>query len=151
MINTNTFDESKVDWKPFPGPDGEPADHISVSFLNVDEEAKIVDVLLKFSANEKILMHRHCSNYSTFTLRGELRTYLPNGELKDIRPAGIFKVGEPGEAHTEGGGDQDVVCYFSFRPYSATRPIYEILDDNLEVIAAMTFDDLKGLNEEYSK
>ena len=99
---------------------------------------------------KKILMHRHCSNYSTFTLSGELRTYLPDGTLKDIRPAGVFKVGEPGEAHTEGGGDQDVVCYFGLRPYTAHDPIYEILDDNLKVLQAMTFDDLKGLNEEYS-
>ena len=49
MIDTNTFDESKIDWKPLPGPDGEPTDHISLSFLNVDEEAKIVDILFKFS------------------------------------------------------------------------------------------------------
>ena len=53
MIDTNTFDESKIDWKPLPGPDGEPTEHISLSFLNVDEEAKIVDILFKFSANEK--------------------------------------------------------------------------------------------------
>ena len=111
---------------------------------------KIVDVLFKFAANEKILMHRHTSNYSTFTVKGELKTYLPNGELKDVRPAGVFKAGEPGEAHTEGGGDEDVVVYFSLRPYSSTDPIYEILDENLEVLQAMNFEDLKGLNEEYS-
>jgi hypothetical protein len=144
------FDESKIDWKPLPGPDGEPADHISLSFLNVDEKAKIVDVLFKFSANEKILMHRHTSNYSTFTVQGELRTYLTDGTLKDVRPAGVFKAGVPGEAHTEGGGEEDVVVYFSLRPYSSTDPIYEILDENLEVTQAMTFDDLKALNEEYT-
>ena len=26
MIDTNTFDESKIRWKPLPGPDGEPTD-----------------------------------------------------------------------------------------------------------------------------
>ena len=150
MLDVNSFDETKIDWKPLPGPDGGPADHISLSILNVDDKAKIVDVLFKFSANEKILMHRHTSNYSTFTVKGELKTYLPNGELKDVRPAGVFKAGEPGEAHTEGGGDEDVVVYFSLRPYSATDPIYEILDENLEVLQAMNFEDLKGLNEEYS-
>ena len=77
MENLIQFDETAIDWKPLPGPDGEPADHISLSFLNVDEKAKIVDILFKFSANEKILMHRHTSNYSTFTVKGELRTYLP--------------------------------------------------------------------------
>jgi antitoxin component YwqK of YwqJK toxin-antitoxin module len=149
-MNMTYFDESKIDWKPLPDPDGEAAPHISLSILNVDEKAKIIDVLFKFSANEKILMHRHTSNYSTFTVKGELRTYFPDGELKDIRPAGVFKAGTPGEAHTEGGGDEDVVVYFSLRPYTATDPIYEILDENLEVTQAMNFNDLKALNEEYS-
>ena len=45
MLDVNSFDESKIDWKPLPGPDGEPADHILLSILNVDDKAKIVDVL----------------------------------------------------------------------------------------------------------
>ena len=53
MLDINTFDESKIDWKPLPGPDGEPADHISLSILNVDEKAKIVDVLFKFAQQTK--------------------------------------------------------------------------------------------------
>ena len=150
MLDINNFDETKIDWKPLPGPDGEPTEHIELSILNVDDNAKIVDILFKFAANEKILMHRHTSNYSTFTVKGELRTYLPDGELKDVRPAGVFKAGVPGEAHTEGGGDEDVVVYFSLRPYSETTPIYEILDDNMEVTQEMSFNDLKSLNEEYS-
>ena len=36
MLDINSFDESKIDWKPLPGPDGEPADHILLSILNVD-------------------------------------------------------------------------------------------------------------------
>ena len=63
----------------------------------------------------------------------------------------MFKIGTPGEAHTEGGGDEDVIVYFSLRPYSSTDSIYEILDENLEVVQEMTFDDLKELNEELSK
>ena len=86
MENLIQFNESEIDWKPAPGPDGEPLDHVSLSFLNVDENAKIVDLLFKFSANEKIQMHRHCSNYSTFTVQGELKTYYPDGSLKSVRP-----------------------------------------------------------------
>ena len=145
------FDEGSIDWKPLPGPSGEPLEHLSLSILNVDEDAKIVDVLFKFSANEKIHMHRHCSNYSTFTVQGELRTYFPDGNLKSVRPAGVFKAGTPGEAHTEGGGDEDVVVYFSLRPYTSTDPIYELLDENMEVLQAMNFEALKELNKEYSK
>ena len=43
-----------------------------------------------------------------------------------------------------------MVVYFSLRPYSSTDPIYEILDENMEVTQSMTFDDLKALNAEYS-
>ena len=56
MLDINTFDETKIDWKPLPDPDGKPIEHASMSFLNVDEKAKIVDVLVKFSANEKIIL-----------------------------------------------------------------------------------------------
>ena len=147
----NTFDEAKVDWKPLPNPDGKPTEHVSMSFLNIDREGKIVDILFKFSANEKIPMHRHTSNYSTFTVKGELRTYDTNGNLQSVRPAGVFKAGTPGEAHTEGGGNEDVVVYFSLRPYTSTDPIYEILDENLEVVADMCFDDLEALYKEHSK
>ncbi len=150
MVNVANFDESTVDWKPLPGPDGEPADFISCSILNVDDHAKIVDVLFKFSANEKIVMHRHTSNYSTFTVQGELRVYNTDGSLKDVRPAGTYKAGTPGEAHTEGGGAEDVIALFSLRPYTETDPIYEILDDDMSVAAVMTFEDLKALHEEYS-
>jgi hypothetical protein len=151
MLNSNNFDESTIDWKALPDPDGAPVEHVSLSILNVDDRAKIVDVLFKFSANEKILMHRHTSTYTTFTVQGELRTYSTDGKLKDIRPAGVFKLGTPGEAHTEGGGDEDVIVYFSLRPYSSTASIYEILDENLEIVQEMTFDDLKELNEALSK
>ena len=40
MENLIQFNESEIDWKPAPGPDGEPLDHVSLSFLNVDENAK---------------------------------------------------------------------------------------------------------------
>ena len=151
MQNLIQFDENSIDWKPAPGPDGDPLEHVSLSFLNVDESAKIVDLLFKFAANEKIHMHRHCSNYSTFTVQGELRTYFPDGNLKSVRPAGVFKSGTPGEAHTEGGGDEDVIVYFSLRPYTDNDPIYELLDENMEVGQIMDFAALKELNEEYSK
>ena len=55
MIDPKFFDESAVTWQPLPGPDGSPADHIGMSILSVDDKAKIIDVLFKFAANEKII------------------------------------------------------------------------------------------------
>ena len=42
------------------------------------------------------------------------------------------------------------MALFSLRPYSTSAPIYEILDDNLEVAATVTFDDLKELDAAYA-
>ena len=44
-MNLANFDAASVDWQPLPGPDGNPEDHIEMSIMNVDDEAKIVDVL----------------------------------------------------------------------------------------------------------
>ena len=143
-----SFDESKVSWEPLPGPDSLPADHIAMSILNIDEQANIVDVLFKFDAHAKIVMHRHTSVFNTFVIKGEHHIYTPEGELTEVRPAGTYRSGQPSEEpHTEGGGNEDVVILFSLRPYDAEQPIYEILDDNHDVVGTMNFNALKELHE----
>ena len=146
MIDPKSFDEGEVNWQTLPGPDGSPADHIGMSILSVDDQAKIIDVLFKFSANEKIIGHRHTSDFNTFVVKGEHRIYDLNGELREVRPAGTYRATRASDdAHTEGGGDEDVVILFSLRPYDNEKPIYEILDENQEVVATMTFDAMKDL------
>ena len=54
MNNLYSFDESNVNWSPMPD-----VEHAWISILDVDDTAKIIDILLKFSANEKIVLHRH--------------------------------------------------------------------------------------------
>ena len=142
MNNLYSFDESKINWQPLPG-----IDHVVLSILDVDDTAKIVDILFKFSANEKIVLHRHVSAFNTFVVQGEHRIYNPDGELTEIRPVGTYKAGLPDiKPHREGGGEEDVIILFSLRPYN-NGPIYEILDENHEVEATMTFDDLKEMHE----
>ena len=75
MIDPKFFDENAVSWQPLPGPDGSPADHIGMSILSVDDKAKIIDVLFKFAANEKINGHRHKPDFNTFVVKGEHRIY----------------------------------------------------------------------------
>ena len=143
MLDLNSFDESKIEQGPLPGPDGSPADHIGMSILNIDDEAKIVDVLFKFAAYEKILLHKHTAAFNTFVVKGEHRIYTPEGELTEVRPAGTYKAGLASEEpHTE-----DVVILFSLRPYDPEIPIYEILDENHDVAAIMNFNALKELHE----
>ena len=141
-MNTETFDETKVDWQQLPD-----VDHVWLSILDVDDTAKVVDVLFKFAANEKIVTHRHVAAFHTFVVKGEHRIYTPSGELKEVRPAGTYKAGKADiEPHTEGGGDSDVVILFSLRPYE-NGPIYEILDDDHEIVSTMTYDELKEMHE----
>ena len=142
MSNLYSFDESKINWQPLPG-----IDHVGLSILDVDDTAKIVDILFKFSANERIVLHRHVSAFNTFVVQGEHRIYNPDGELTEIRPVGTYKAGLPDiKPHREGGGEEDVIILFSLRPYN-NGPIYEILDENQEVESTMTFDDLKEMHE----
>jgi quercetin dioxygenase-like cupin family protein len=146
MQTGNQFDASSIDWKPLPAPDGSPSPHIGMSILEVDEKAHIVDVLFKFAANEKIVMHRHTSAFNTLVLQGEHRIYEPSGALKEIRPTGTYRAGKADdEPHTEGGGDEDVIILFSLRPYDEHAPIYEVLDDNLETVGTMNFAALRDL------
>ena len=104
-------------------------------------------MLFKFATNEKIVLHRHVAAFHTFVVQDEHRIYTPAGNLKEVRPVGTYKVGQPDlEPHAEGGGDSDVVILFSLRPYDGGA-IYEILDENHEVLSTMTFDGMKELYE----
>ena len=134
--------------QPLPGPDGNPADHLGCSILHIDDEAIIVDILFKFAANQKIVNHRHTSDFNTFVVKGELHIYDLEGNLTEVRYPGTYTAGvATDEPHTEGGGEEDVVVLFSLRPYSNDKPIYEILDETGEIAAIMTFDALKELHE----
>ena len=61
-MNVANFDESKVNWQRLPD-----LDHLWLSILDVDDTAKVVDVLFKFAANEKIVLHRHVAAFHTLS------------------------------------------------------------------------------------
>ncbi len=138
---TRDFDDRNITWHTIDG-----LDHVAYSILSVEEEARIVDILFKFDANQKIALHRHGANYRTLVLQGELRIYRPNGELKEIRPVGSYVSARAGgEPHTEGGGDQDVIVYFTNRDVDG--PVYEILNENHEIVATFGIPEFKALFE----
>src|SRR5271169_2955640 len=120
--------------------------NIYYSILNVDEENHIVDVLFKFDANEKILLHRHVVHNNTFVVQGEHRLYEPNGDIKEIRAVGSYKSSPPGDVHREGGGfDQDVIVFFNIRGRDGV--LYELLDDDQKLIGTLSFADFLSLYE----
>lgn len=121
-------------------------EHVAFHICNVDEERRIVDVLFKFDANARIALHRHKADYVTLILQGELRIYRADGELKEVRPVGSYvETAFRGEPHSEGGGDQDVIAFFSNR--NVEGPVYEILDEGLNVVATLGIAEFRALRD----
>ncbi len=133
------FDDCNIKWQKL-----ERFENLAYSIFNIDRNLKIIDVIFKFAANKKIILHRHLSLNNTFVIQGEHRLYEPNGTLKEIRPVGSYTSSPPSdEPHTEGGGDEDAIVFFSIRGNDGV--LYEILGDDLNVIATLSMQDFIGL------
>lgn len=101
------FDEGNITWRTL---DWLP--HIAFFVYKVDEENRIVDVVFKFAANQKVMLHQYKCPYVTLVMQGELRFYRENGEMKEVRPTGSYVSGAAnGEPHME-GGDEDAIVFF---------------------------------------
>ncbi len=135
------FDDRHIPWQRF-----EEFDHLQYFIFDIDRERQVVDVLFKFAGNEQIVLHRHKVLNHTFVIKGEHRLYEPNGEVKEVRPVGSYTVSPASdEPHREGGGDEDVVVFFSIR--GSDGVLYEILDDDQNVIGTLSMEDFAGLHE----
>ena len=134
-----SFDDPQTAWQQLPN-----ADHLWFSILDIDEDNKIIDVLVKMAANEQVFLHRHTAPNHMIVLRGEHRLYEAEGSLKEVRPTGCYTASPASDKpHREGGGDEDVVILFSIRSNGGT--CYEILDDQGEIVSTLGFDDFKNI------
>jgi len=139
------FDDSNITWYKLDW-----LDHVEFYVYKIDEENRIVDVLFKFAANSKAMLHRHKTPYVTFVVHGELRFYHQSGELKEIRPAGSYVSGVAnGEPHFEGGGNEDAIVFFSNR--NVEDALYEFLDGNLQPTVTLRLSDFKTQFEAQGK
>ncbi|MDD5266912.1 MAG: regulator [Methylococcales bacterium] len=121
-------------------------EHLLYSILDIDEHNKIIDVIFKFAAHQKIVLHRHKALNKTFVIQGEHRLYEADGRLKEVRAVGSYTTTLPSDdPHREGGGDVDAIVYFSIRGNNGV--LYEILDDELNIIATLGFEDFINLNK----
>lgn len=129
------FNDANINWQTLGN-----FEHLLYSILSIDEQNKIVDVIFKFAANQQIVLHRHKVLNHLFVIQGEHRIYEANGKLKEIRPVGSYTISQPSvEPHREGGGDIDVIVLFSIRGDDGV--FYEILDDDLNIIAMLGMQD----------
>ena len=137
------FDDRSIKWNTLTLPPVGEVKHLLFSILSVEEENHIVQMLFKFAANEKIVLHRHMVHNNTFVVQGEHRLYEPDGTLKEVRPAGMYKSTPPGDLHREGGGpEQDVIVFFDMRGRDGV--FYEVLDADQNVIATLSYTDFLG-------
>jgi hypothetical protein len=136
-MQTNTFDDSKLTWSKIDW-----LEHVSFYVYDVDRKNGIVDIIFKFDANSKVMLHQHKVPYITLVLQGELRFYRPNGDLKEIRPIGSYVMGAAdAEAHTEGGGDQEAIVFFSNR--NVEDELYVFFDDSMRPVATLRIGDFE--------
>lgn len=136
------FDDTNIKWQTL----GE-FEHLLYSILDIDEQNQIIDMLFKFAAHQQIVLHRHKVLNKTFVIQGEHRLYEADGKLKEIRAVGSYTSSLPSdEPHREGGGDVDVIVFFSIRGNDGV--LYEILDDDLNIIATLGMQDFVNLYKE---
>jgi len=141
MTNHN-FDDTNIKWQTL----GD-FEHLLYAILDIDEHNKIIDVIFKFAAHQQILLHRHKALNKTFVIQGEHRLYEADGRLKEVRAVGSYTSSLPNnDPHREGGGGMDVIVLFSIRGDDGV--LYEILDDDLNIIATLGWQDFINLYKE---
>lgn len=109
-MTSHQFDDRNIQWRTL----GD-FEHLVASVFFVDGERNIVDFIIKFDPNEKVLLHRHLAVTTTFVVDGEHRIYEPDGRLREIRPGGRYTFSTASDAQNEGGGPKGGIVYFTVR------------------------------------
>jgi len=141
-MTNHLFDDANVRWQTL----GD-FEHLHYAILDIDEHNKIIDVIFKFAEHQQILLHRHKALNKTFVIQGEHHLYEAGGRLKEVRAVGSYTSSLPSDdPHREGGGDVDAIVFFSIRGTDGV--LYEILDDDLNIIATLSMQDFINLYKE---
>ena len=129
--------DHEIDWQPFAG-----IEHLELTLCDVDEDRQIVDLLVRFAPNKIIAMHNHLAQTNMFVIQGELRMYEPDGSVREVRPAGRYYRGRRDDVHSEGGGPEGAVVFYSVRGHGAEE-VFEVMDDEQNVVATLRMDDIR--------
>ena len=129
-----------VPWKPFGDYEG-----FVYKVLDVDVERRTVEMLLKFEPGCVCFYHRHLGPVASLVVQGEhlIDEVDDDGtRVQKIRRAGEFTMSDGRHAHIEGGGSAGGVIFFSLR--ADQDHIYDIMDENLNVVREVTVQDFKA-------
>lgn len=133
-IGSYVFDDRNIRWERLAD-----LEHFVFAVLDIDAPRNVVDFIIKFDPNQRIILHRHLALTNTLVIQGEHHLYEPNGALKEIRPVGSYTSSEPGDPHREGAGHQPAIVLYSVRGKDGV--LFELLDDNLKVIGTLSVED----------
>jgi hypothetical protein len=136
-MTAQQFDDRNIQWQELAG-----FKHMLVSIFFVDEAKNLVDLLIKFDPNEKVLLHRHLADTNTFVIGGDHVIYEPDGQVREVRPVGRYTFGTGRDAHDEGGGPNGCILYYSVR--GETDALFDMLDANMNVVATLRTRDFKA-------
>ena len=118
--------------------------------LNVDEKRREIDMLFRFDPDSFCFNHRHVTKVTSIVLEVDhvVREFDEAGnERVSVRKTGQFCVSDGGDAHIEGGGENGAVVLFNFR--GDTDHIYDIMDDELNVVRQVYIQDFKRTLDEW--
>jgi 2,4'-dihydroxyacetophenone dioxygenase len=130
--------DHEINWLPFAG-----IENLELSLFDLDEERSVVDLIVRFAPNKTVTMHNHLAQTNMLIIQGELRMYEPDGSTREVRPAGRYYRGTTGDAHSEGGGPEGAVVFYSMRCDSGPN-VLEVMDNNGTVQATLTMDDVRA-------
>ena len=130
--------DHEIRWQPFAG-----IENLELSLCDIDEERKVVDLIVRFAPNQTVTLHNHLAQTNMFIIQGELRMYEADGSVREMRPAGRYYRGRTNDAHSEGGGPQGAVVFYSMRADAADE-VLEVLAEDQSVVATLTMDDVRA-------
>jgi len=129
--------DHEINWQPFAG-----IENLELSLCDIDEDRKVVDLLVRFAPNQTVTMHNHLAQTNMFIIQGELRMYEPDGTVREARPAGRYYRGRTDDAHSEGGGPDGAVVLYSMRADDKDE-VLQVLADDQSVVATLTMSDVR--------
>ena len=130
--------DQEIKWLPFAG-----IENLELSLCDIDEARSVVDLVVRFAPDQTVTMHNHLAQTNMFIIQGELQMYEPDGSIRERRPAGRYYVGKTNDAHSEGGGPDGAVVFYSMRA-DDNDDVLEIMDDDKNVVATLTMDDVRA-------
>ena len=150
MPNTS-FVPDRLDWDEISGDDSLSYKlHYEYALLGCDVEAGQVDLIMRFdSEGGHCPRHRHLGTTSVLVLEGEhhLTDLHPDGSTSTrVRTTGTYALSTGDQApHLERGGPQGGLVFFSMK--ASDGHIIDLVDDDLNVIQAVTVADMAALFE----